>query len=190
MSKISKNIDIHLKILKSQKFELKKKINLFSKLIISSFNKGGKLLIVGNGGSAADSQHLATELTVRMSKNRTALPAMALTTDTSAITAISNDYNYSKVFSRQVEALGNEDDLLLSISTSGNSENVYQAIKAAKKKKIKTISLLGGNGGKVKNISDEYFVVKEKNPSRVQEIHIIFYHNMCQIIEDYFYNKK
>jgi len=132
MSKISKNIDIHLKILKSQKFELKKKINLFSKLIISSFNKGGKLLIVGNGGSAADSQHLATELTVRMSKNRTALPAMALTTDTSAITAISNDYNYSKVFSRQVEALGNE-EIIINLASS-----------LCREYKIKNLCLAGG----------------------------------------------
>jgi len=139
MSKLYINFQRHINILKKQKIELNLKINLFAKTIIKTFEKKGKLMIVGNGGSAADSQHLATELTVRMSKNRIALPALALTTDTSAITAISNDYNYSKVFSRQVEALGNEEDLLLSISTSGNSENVHQAIKAAKKKKIKTI---------------------------------------------------
>lgn len=190
MTKFLENLNLHINILNKQKKELDSKIALFSDIIIRAFENNGKLMVIGNGGSAADSQHLTTELTVRMSKNRIALPALALTTDTSAITAVSNDYNYSKVFSRQVEALGNEEDLLLSISTSGNSENIYQAIKAAKKKNIKTISLLGGKGGKVKNISDEYFIVKEKNPSRVQEIHIIFYHNMCQIIEDYFYNKK
>lgn len=190
MTNFLKNLNLHINILNKQKKELNSKISLFSDIIIKTFENNGKLMVIGNGGSAADAQHLTTELTVRMSKNRIALPALALTTDTSALTATSNDYNFNKVFSRQVEALGDSKDLLLSISTSGNSENIYQAIKAAKKKNIKTISLLGGNGGKVKNISDEYLIVKEKNPSRVQEIHIIFYHNTCQIIEDYFYKKK
>jgi D-sedoheptulose 7-phosphate isomerase len=189
MSEFTKNLNLHIKILNKQKLELNNKINLFSEIIINTFNNGGKLMIVGNGGSAADAQHLSTELMVRMAKNRKALPVVALTTDTSAITATANDFNYKYVFSRQIEGLGNPNDLLLSISTSGNSENVIQAIKAAKKIKIKTLSLLGGNGGRAKNISDKIFIVNEKNPSRVQEIHIIFYHNMCQIIEDNFSKK-
>ena len=190
MNKFLKNLSLHLKILKKQKVELNNKINLFSEIIIKSFNNGGKLLIVGNGGSAADAQHLATELVVRMAKNRKALAAVALTTDTSVLTATSNDFNYNYVFSRQIEAIGSERDVLLSISTSGNSKNIIQAIKTARKMKINTLSLLGNNGGSAKKISANFFAVKNSNPSRVQEIHIIFYHNMCQIIEDYFYNKK
>ena len=189
MSNFSKNLDIHLEILKKQKLELNNKINLFSKIIIKAFNNGGKLLIVGNGGSAADAQHLATELVVRMAKNRKARPAVALTTDTSVLTATANDFNYNYVFSRQIEAIGREGDVLLSISTSGNSKNIIEAIKKAKKMKINTLSLLGNNGGNAKKISSDFFVVKNSNPSRVQEIHIIFYHNICQIIEDYFFKK-
>ena len=189
MSKFSENLSIHLKILKKQKLELSNKINIFSEIIIKAFNNGGKLLIVGNGGSAADAQHLATELVVRMAKKRKALPAIALTTDTSVLTATANDFNYNYVFSRQIEAIGREGDVLLSISTSGNSKNIIEAIKKAKKMKINTLSLLGNNGGNAKKISSDFFVVKNSNPSRVQEIHIIFYHNICQIIEDYFFKK-
>jgi D-sedoheptulose 7-phosphate isomerase len=189
MSEFIKNLNLHLKILKEQKLELNNKINLFSKIIINAFNNGGKLLIIGNGGSAADAQHLATELVVRMAKNRKALPALALTTDTSVLTATGNDFNYNYVFSRQIEAIGRENDVLLSISTSGKSKNIINAIKTANKMKLNTLSLLGNKGGSAKKISKNFFIVKNSNPSRVQEIHIIFYHNVCQIIEDYFFKK-
>ena len=152
--------------------------------IIGSLRKGGKLLIFGNGGSAADSQHIAAELVGRFKLERRALGAIALTTDTSALTAIANDYGYDVVFSRQIEALGCKGDAALGISTSGNSKNVIEALKKAKSLGLKTIALLGGDGGGIKYEADISIIVASKDTPRVQESHAMIGHILCSLIED------
>ena len=129
-------------------------------------------------------------LTVKMKKYRIGLPAISLTTDSSAMTAIGNDFEFSKIFSRQCEALMNKKDILISISTSGKSKNIIEALKYAKKKKIKILNILGSKGGIAKNYSDFNLIVDSSDASRIQEIHIIFYQNLCEIIEEYFYKKN
>lgn len=152
--------------------------------IIDSLKKGGKLFIFGNGGSAADSQHIAAELVGRFSMERRALPAIALTTDTSALTAIANDYGYEAVFSRQLEALASKGDVALGISTSGNSKNVIEAFKRAESLGLKRIALLGGDGGKIKEKCDISIIVSSKDTPRIQESHILIGHILCSLIED------
>ncbi len=146
---------------------------------------GYKILICGNGGSAADSQHFAAEIVGRFEKERRAFPAIALTTDTSALTAIGNDYGFDKVFSRQVEALGEKGDILVGISTSGNSENVIKAVEKAKEMGIFTVGFLGKDGGKLKNIVDKAFIVRHSSTARIQEVHLTLEHTLCKIIEMY-----
>lgn len=153
------------------------------KEIISAFKKNKKVLICGNGGSAADSQHFAAELVGRFKKERKALPAISLTTNTSIITAIGNDYGFENIFSRQIEALGDEGDILIGISTSGNSKNVVKAVKEARKKNIKAIGLLGSGGGLLKDLCDISLVVGSDDTPRVQESHILVIHLICDIIE-------
>ncbi len=152
-------------------------------LMISCYKNGGKLLICGNGGSAADSQHFAAEMVGRLVKDRDPLPAIALTTDTSILTAIGNDYSYDVVFRKQVEALGTTGDVLVCMSTSGNSENVAQAILAAKEKNIHTVALLGKDGGKIAAMADYAIVVPSNISQRIQEGHITIIHIWCEIIE-------
>ena len=142
-----------------------------------------KVLLMGNGGSAADAQHIAGELVGRFKKERKAIPAISLSTDTSILTAIGNDYGFEKVFERQIEALGNKGDVVIGISTSGNSENVYRAMKLAKKMGLTTIGLLGNDGGKIKNLSDIALVVPSKNTPRIQETHITIGHIICEGVE-------
>lgn len=144
---------------------------------------GGKILICGNGGSAADSQHFAAELTGRYKKERQALPAIALSVDTSALTAIGNDYGFGLIFSRQVEALAQKNDIVFGISTSGNSENVINAFHAAKTKGCKTIALSGRDGGSMKNLCDTNMIVPSHDTARIQEIHILVIHILCDILE-------
>ena len=146
---------------------------------------GYKILICGNGGSAADSQHFAAEIVGRFEKERKAFPAIALTTDTSALTAIGNDYGFDKVFSRQVEALGEKGDILVGISTSGNSENVIKAVETAKDMGIFTVGFLGKDGGKLKDIVDKAFIVRHSSTARIQEVHLTLEHTLCKIIEMY-----
>jgi len=153
-------------------------------LMISCYKNGGKLLICGNGGSAADSQHFAAEMVGRLVKDRDPLPAIALTTDTSILTAIGNDYSYDVVFRKQVEALGKPGDILVCMSTSGNSENVVQAILAAKEKNIQTVALLGKSGGKIAAMADYAIVVPSNVSQRIQEGHITIIHIWCEIIEN------
>ena len=152
-------------------------------LMISCYKNGGKLLICGNGGSAADSQHFAAEMVGRLVKDRDPLPAIALTTDTSILTAIGNDYSYDVVFRKQVEALGRPGDVLVCISTSGNSENVAQAILVAKEKNIHTVALLGKDGGKIAAMVDYTIIVPSNVSQRIQEGHITIIHIWCEIIE-------
>ncbi len=156
-------------------------------IIINSFKAGKKLLICGNGGSAADSQHIAAELIGKFYRiDRPALPTIALNTNSSIITAIGNDFGYDKTFVRQVEALGQKDDVLLSISTSGNSENALEASKLAKTKGMKVISLTGDSGGKLKEISDITIQIMSTNTPIIQNAHITVCHIICELVENEF----
>ncbi len=154
-------------------------------LMAKRLEMGYKILICGNGGSAADSQHFAAEIVGRFEKERKGFPAIALTTDTSALTAIGNDYGFDQIFSRQVEALGEKGDILIGISTSGNSENIIKAVEKAKKLKMFTIGFLGKDGGKLKDIVDKAFIVKHNNTARIQEVHLTLEHTICKIIDMY-----
>ncbi|MBL0311901.1 MAG: D-sedoheptulose 7-phosphate isomerase [Holophagaceae bacterium] len=148
--------------------------------------RGCKILICGNGGSAADAQHLAAELSGRYLKERKALAGIALTTDTSALTAIGNDYGFDFVFSRQVEALARPGDLLIGISTSGNSANVIKAVESAEHMGVHTLGLLGRDGGKLKNMVDDALVVPSTITARIQEVHQMVYHFWCEILDERF----
>jgi D-sedoheptulose 7-phosphate isomerase len=160
-------------------------------ILTDCFKKGNKLLLCGNGGSAADCQHIATELMIRLSHNiqRPALPAIALTTDTSNLTAGGNDIGFENVFARNVEGLGNKGDVLLAISTSGNSPNIIKAAHSAHNKAMKVIGFLGGNGGKLKELVDLPVVIPSSNVQRIQEGHITVAHIICELVEDKLYGK-
>src|SRR3989338_3535340 len=159
-------------------------------LISDAIKSGKKVLLMGNGGSAADAQHIAGELVGRFKKERKAIPAISLSTDTSILTAIGNDYGFGKVFERQIEALGNKGDVVIGISTSGNSENVYRAMKLAKEMGLKTIGLLGNDGGKIKDFSDIPLIVPSKNTPRIQEAHITIEHIICEGVEKKIYEQQ
>ena len=168
---------------------LDKSINsiAFSALKLSDcIRNGGKILLCGNGGSAADCQHIAAELVVRFRShvNRVALPAIAMTVDSSILTACANDYGFDYIFSRQVEAYANKCDILIAISTSGNSKNVIKAIEQAKKQKMTTIGLLGGDGGKMLAMCDYSVVIPSKATARIQESHIMIGHIWCELIDN------
>lgn len=165
-------------------------VERFCQLVINCFGKGNKLLVCGNGGSAADAQHFASEFVARYRMERKGLPAIALTTDTSVITCWCNDYNFETLYERQVEALGNQGDLLVAISTSGNSENVIRAIKKAKEMKIGTIALLGKGGGKTRGMADFEIIVPSENTARVQEAHMCMMHIVCDIVERRLFGDK
>jgi D-sedoheptulose 7-phosphate isomerase len=156
-----------------------------AEMIAQSLQAGGKVMLCGNGGSAADSQHIAAEFTnrLRAELERPALAALALTTDTSFLTSNANDYGFEHVFGRQVEALGREGDVLIGISTSGNSENVMRAVKFCRGRSIKTIGLLGGNGGQLRELVDLAIVVPSTNTQRIQEGHITVGHILCDLVE-------
>lgn len=157
---------------------------------IKALKGGKKILFFGNGGSAADSQHIAAEFIGRFQKERKALPAIALTTDTSILTALGNDYGYDIVFSRQIEGLGNAGDIAFGISTSGNSKNVIEAVKTAKRKGLITITLTGRNGGELAKLSDINLNVASDVTARVQESHICIAHALCELVENHFVSKK
>jgi len=154
-----------------------------SAIMIRALKKGKKILWCGNGGSAADSQHLSAELVARLNINRPGLASLALTTDTSLITAWSNDIGFESLFSRQVEALGDAGDVLMALSTSGKSPNVLQAVKKAREKQITTIALLGRDGGVIRNEVDLALVIPSENTQLIQEIHITVGHLLCELVE-------
>lgn len=156
-----------------------------SDAIKTSFTSGGKLMLCGNGGSAADCQHIATEFVIRLSHDvqRPAFPAIALTTDTSNLTAGGNDIGFENVFARSVEGLGKKGDVLIAISTSGNSKNVLNAVQKAKSKGIYTIGFLGGSGGVIKKQTDLNIIIPSSNVQRIQEGHITAAHIICEIVE-------
>lgn len=172
-----------LKLLVAER--LADKIDLAAQELTKAIKDGGKAMFCGNGGSAADSQHLATELVVRLTgeRERKSLPAIALTTDTSLLTAASNDYGFEFVFSRQIEGLGKSGDILFAISTSGNSANVIRAVETAKKAGIYTIGFLGKEGGKLESIVDLSLVVPSKDTQRIQEAHIAIGHIIIELLE-------
>jgi D-sedoheptulose 7-phosphate isomerase len=151
--------------------------------IWESMQQGGKLLICGNGGSAADAQHLATECMVRLEAERTPLPAIALTTDTSLLTAAGNDYGFETIFARQVAGLGRPGDVLMAISTSGNSPNVVRAVEEAHRRGLHTLGLLGRDGGRLKDMVHIALVVPSSNTQRIQEVHITIGHILCGTLE-------
>lgn len=173
------------KILAECKGDILKAVNLIS----ACFRNGNKLLLCGNGGSAADCQHIATELVIRLSHHikRPALPALALTTDSSNLTAGSNDIGFENVFARSVEGFGSEGDILIAISTSGNSENVIKAAHMAHNKKMKVVGFLGSSGGKLKLLVDLPIVIPSSNVQRIQEGHITIAHIICELVEDELY---
>ncbi|CAN5719218.1 hypothetical protein BH20ACI4_BH20ACI4_00190 [soil metagenome] len=152
-------------------------------VLFETFQNGGKILICGNGGSAADAQHIAAEFVGRYETERIALPAIALTTDTSALTALANDYNFERVFSRQVEALAAEGDCLIAISTSGNSPNVIAAVMTARKKGCRIVGMTGANGKKLASLTDACIMVPSERTARIQEGHITIAHIFCEIID-------
>ena len=171
-------------ILESSK--LNAQIEKSSKLIQKCFNNSGKVILFGNGGSAADAQHVAAEFIGRFQKKRSSLPAVALTTDSSILTSIGNDFSFDDIFSRQCESLVSEGDVVLGISTSGNSVNVKKALIESKKRKAKTIALLGNDGGIIKEHVDIPIIVKSSSTSNIQEVHRVIYHIICEFTESRF----
>ena len=159
-------------------------IEATARLVTATLSGGGKLLLCGNGGSAADSQHIAAELAGRFVKDRRPLAAVALSTDTSALTCIANDYGFDEVFSRQVMALGRQGDCLLAISTSGNSRNVLRAAEVARAAGIQVIGLLGRDGGALRALCDTAIVVPSATTARIQEAHIFIGHTLCAMVEE------
>jgi D-sedoheptulose 7-phosphate isomerase len=176
----------HQELIKKVIDQLVPDIEQACEMITSTLKSGKKVLIAGNGGSAADAQHIAAELSGRFVKERKALPGIALTTDTSAMTAIANDYGYEHVFSRQLEALGNEGDLFIGISTSGNSKGILNAFESAKKMNCRTLGLSGRDGGKMNDLCQLNIVVPSEVTARIQEMHILIGHILCQAVDDLF----
>ena len=183
---IKKEFNKHLKTVKATIETISEPVETAAKLCIESLKNGGKILIFGNGGSAADAQHIAAELVGRYKTERKGLPAIALTTDTSALTSIGNDFGYSHVFKRQVEALANEGDIVIGISTGGTSINVISAITTAKKLRCKSIGFSGRGGGKFNTVCDVNIVVPEQDTPRIQEMHILIGHTICHLIDQAF----
>jgi len=160
-----------------------------AKYISKAFKNDRKLMLCGNGGSAADAQHIAAEFVNRFLIDRHPLPALALTTDTSIITSVANDYSYEEVFSKQIQALGVEGDILFAISTSGNSNNILSAIRTAKEKGLYAVGLIGGDGGKMLTLVDLPLVVESNQTPRVQETHILAGHLICELVEHILFKK-
>jgi D-sedoheptulose 7-phosphate isomerase len=179
---IIQRIDEHIAVAEQLK-TLEKEIAAACVLCSACILRGGKILLAGNGGSAADAQHIAAELTGRFVKERRGLPAIALTTDTSAMTAIANDYGFDRVFARQIEALGNENDVFIGISTSGNSPNIVEAVKVAQEKGLQNLILTGKDGGILRGVGEVQIVVPSDITARIQEMHILIGHLICEYID-------
>ena len=188
---IKKEFDLYIKSSIDSIIQLKSnlsedKIETIIKKIINCFDKNGKLIFCGNGGSASDSQHLAAEFIGRYKLDRKPLPAIALNTDTSVLTAISNDLGYAKVFERQIEALANENDILFAISTSGKSINVINAVNAAKRLKVFTICFTGAKNNKLSDLTDISINVPAEQVNHIQEMHIMVGHFICELVEKHY----
>jgi len=170
--------------------KLSDQISIAVDTIVKGYRNGGKVIVFGNGGSAADSQHLAAELVGRYQFERESLPAIALTTDTSIITALGNDYGFEYVFSRQCESLVKKNDIVIAISTSGKSQNVINAIRTCKKIGAITIGLTGMGGGSLKQLTDINLIVDSKSTPRIQEVHRIIIHIICDLVEQSLKNTR
>ncbi|HRO09235.1 MAG TPA: D-sedoheptulose 7-phosphate isomerase [Saprospiraceae bacterium] len=166
---------------------IQKNISVCSDLIVAAFHNGNKILFCGNGGSAADAQHLAAEFSGRFYKDRKALPAEALHTNTSYLTAVANDYGYDFVYSRLIEGIGNKGDILLALSTSGNSNNILHAIHKAREMGIVTIGFTGKSGGKMSGLCDMLINIPSEDTPRIQESHIMAGHIICQLVEEKYF---
>jgi D-sedoheptulose 7-phosphate isomerase len=177
-------IDEHAATAKRVADELAPKIALVGKLLCEAFAGGRKLLTFGNGGSAADAQHLAEEMIGRFQRDRRPLPAISLNSDGTALTCIANDYGFNQIFARQVTALANPGDIVIGLSTSGNSQNVLLALQAAKQKSAITVALLGRGGGKIGPIVDHALIVPDaQTANQVQEMHVMMVHLLCEIVD-------
>ena len=183
---IKAEFEAHKKTIEATIEKLIPNVEIASQMIIDTLKNGNKILLCGNGGSASDAQHIAAELTGRYKSERRGLPGIALNTDTSALTAIANDYGYDRVFDRQVEALANKGDLLIGISTSGNSANVISALKVAKEMGCSTLGLSGRDGGTMSAICDLNIIVPSDDTPRIQEMHILIGHTLCQAVDNAF----
>ena len=166
------------------------KILAVVKLLVQTFRSGRKVILFGNGGSATDASHIAAEFVNRFLIDRPPLPAIALNTDPAVITSISNDFGYDQIFSKQLMALGQEGDVVLGISTSGNSENVIKALDVAKKGGMKSIVLTGGTGGKLAALADYTFIVPSRHTPHIQETHITLGHILCQLVDEELFGNK
>lgn len=184
MNWITQNFDEHQQVIELVATQCAIKINTISKIMVQVLQRGGTIYWCGNGGSAADSQHLAAELVGRFKDDRRALSSAALSTDSSVLTCVSNDYSFDKIFARQIEALGRKGDLLVGISTSGNSANVLRALQVAKEIGLHTVGMLGNDGGKANELVDHAIVVPSASTARIQEAHILIGHCFCDLIED------
>lgn len=186
MKKIIKNtINEQIKNLENlQKSDFSDKIEEISQAIITALKNNKKIMIAGNGGSASDAQHFAGEIVGRFLLERKGLAAVALNTDTSVITCIANDYSYDDIFSRQIEAIGQEGDIFIGISTSGNSKNIIKAVEICKRNNIQTIGFLGKDGGKLLDLCDTNLLLPYKSTARVQEHHIMAIHLICEYVEE------
>ena len=187
---IKQELNEHLITLDATMKSIGSALEVAANICIDSLKQGGKILIFGNGGSAADAQHIAAELVGRYKLERKGLSAIALSTDTSSLTAIANDYGYEHVFDRQIEALANPEDVAVGISTSGNSSNVINALQSAKKIGCKSIGLSGKSGGDMNKLCDINLVIPSKDTARIQEMHILVGHIICHLIELEFRNSK
>ncbi|MBN2188829.1 MAG: D-sedoheptulose 7-phosphate isomerase [Chitinispirillaceae bacterium] len=182
MSLVLESLNDHLAAVKKLK-SLQQSITSAADSIVSTLKSGGKVILMGNGGSAADAQHIAAELVGRYKMERKAFSAIAITTDSSIVTAVGNDYGATHIFTRQIEAYAKRGDCVIGISTSGNSANVVEAIKVAREFGCKTSALLGGSGGQLKNLVDIPLVVDSKDTPRIQECHILIGHIICDLVE-------
>lgn len=191
MKKIVINdLDEHILITKSISKNLSDKIVQTAATIIDTYDAEGKIILIGNGGSAADAQHIAAEFVGKFKLDRKSLPAISLTTNTSIITAITNDYGYENVFSRQLESLANDKDILIAITTSGNSSNILKAVELAKMKNIKVVGMTGKSGGRLKNMVDILINIPSDITARIQEGHIIVGHIICNLVEKNLFGEK
>lgn len=186
LNTIKEEFQSHLETINNVIGTMEQDLENASTIVVDALKNGNKILLCGNGGSAADAQHIAAELTGRYKTERRGLPGIALTTDTSALTAIGNDYGYDRVFDRQVESLAREGDVIIGISTSGNSSNVVSALKLGRELGCKTIGLSGRDGGDMNTVCDVNLIVPSHNTPRIQEIHILLGHTICQIIDNNF----
>jgi D-sedoheptulose 7-phosphate isomerase len=182
---ISASISVKQNILADE--SMIQQLGKVSQLITTAFKNGNKVLFCGNGGSAADAQHLAAEFSGRFYTDRDALPAEALHVNTSYLTAVANDYSYDVVYARLVKGLGHKGDVLIGLSTSGNSKNIIEAFKVAKEKGMITIAFTGETGGQMKDMSDYLFNVPSKDTPRIQESHIMLGHIICQLVEEQYF---